>query len=401
MKYLVIGDASSMHIFNFISTVLLPCRYEVHLLTLSTRPIRKEYRDFYRENHVTVYSVAEKGYENLEKKDRFNRMLQLLYKLRLMKAVPTVDICHVQSVYKTALLMVLQNKKKFKHLILSYWGGDIEDKTDYVVNLRKKCFAFADAITVTVQQTYNEFHALYGHQFDEKLHICRFATNGLNCIHDLSGKTTREACRKAYGIPQDKICITCGYSAYAEQHQDLCLLSMQKLPDELRKKIVAIVPMQYGRFNDAYITRVKEIAAQCDFKTTVLEKYVPFEMSAKLAIATDVYLHLRDTDAFSNALKEHVYAGSYVIKGDWLLYPELEEMHAAMQSISTFDLLTETLQNVLKDFHISEEITLFAPIYELYATQAIQKQWLHIIHVALNDEKECQSTLLGEKKKNE
>lgn len=379
MNYLVIGDANSMHIFNFVKTILLPQNYKVHLVTLSTRPIRLEYMDFYHANSVTVHSVAEKGYQDLNKTDRLHRIKHLLRKFRLMNEVPYVDICHIHSVYKTSLLMLLLNKKKFGRIILSYWGGDIEDKTNSVIKLRAKCFEIADAITVTVQETYREFQRIYGHKFDEKLSICRFATDGLNCIHELSMSMSRHECRETYGIPSDRVCITCGYSAYAEQHQDKCLEIIQKLDEKIRKKIMVIVPMQYGRFDLNYIAKVKKIAESSDFPCRVLEEFVPFEKSAQLAIATDIYLHVRDTDAFSNALKEHVYAGSLVIKGDWLKYPELDEMGAKVHSLSTLGELGACLTDLLSGFEISEEICLFEPIYELYSTEAIKKQWSCVI----------------------
>ena len=61
MKYLVIGDSGSMHIFNFVKTVLLPRGYEVHLLTLSAEPVRANFREFYKENGVIVHAISEKG----------------------------------------------------------------------------------------------------------------------------------------------------------------------------------------------------------------------------------------------------------------------------------------------------------------------------------------------------
>lgn len=383
MKYLVIGDSNSMHIYNFVKTVLLPMDFEVHLLTLSILPLREEYRSFYIENNVTIHSVFEKNYKGLNKTDRLHRILNLLRKIWLMHDVPKVDICHVQSVYITSLMMVLLNKRKFKKLILSYWGGDIEDRSEFLVKTRAKCFEFCDAITVTVQQTLNEFKELYGSRYDEKLHVCRFATNGLNCINELSKKVTRKECRDSYNIPSDKIAITCGYSAYAEQHQEQCLEEIQKLPEDLRKKIFAIVPMQYGRFDQAYIEKVEAIKEKCDFDCVILDEYVPFEMSARLAIATDIYLHLRDTDAFSNALKEHIYAGSKVITGEWLKYIELEQMKAPFESIPSIDMLTSVLENKLKGFNIDNEINLFEPIYELYSTENIISQWKTIINFVL------------------
>ena len=385
MNYLVIGDSGSMHIYNFVKTVLLPRNYKVHLLTLSTKPIRHEYLEFYRQNEVAIYSLYECGYKNLDKTDKFHRLINLYRKFLLMKKVPKVDVCHVQSVYKTSIAMVLKNRKKFKRLILSYWGGDIENRSRGVVEIRKKCFALADSITVTAKQTMQDFREIYGNEFDDKLKVCRFATDGLSCINKLSREITLEECRNAYHISRNKICITCGYSAYREQHQDRCIEEINKLPKELKDKLFVIVPMQYGRLDDKeYFERVEAQKEKADFECVILKEFVPFEMSVKLAIATDIYLHLRDTDAFSNALKEHVYAGSEVVSGKWLKYIELDEMNAPVKYISDFNQLRDTLETMIENYSPKNEVVLFEPIYNLYSTENIVKAWEDVIDFAVN-----------------
>lgn len=385
MKYLVIGDAGSMHIYNFVRTVLLPRNYQVHLLTLSSEPVRELYHKFYQENGVAVYSVAGKGYSGLEKKDKLHRLMQLFYKFILMFDVPRVDVCHVHSVYKTSMYLIRFFRHKYKKLILSYWGGDIENEPERINRLREKCFPMARQITVTVERTREQFHEIYGHKYDDKLSVCRFATEGLECISRLAREGTREQYRREYGVPEGKICITCGYSAYAAQHQDECLRQIGRMPDELKARVHVIVPMQYGRFDMPYIQRVKQEAEASGVSYEVLEEYVPFEKSAMLAIATDIYLHVRDTDAFSNALKEHVYAGSLVIKGDWLIYRELEEMGANITSISSLSILKQTLERCIDGFEPDREVELFAPMYELYSEQSVREQWHRVIDASLKD----------------
>ncbi len=383
MRYLVIGDANSMHIFNFVKTFLLPRGYEIHLLTLSTQPVRDEYKNFYKENNITLHSIAEKGYEGLNNTSKPYRLLNLWRKMKLMRDVPQVDICHVHSVYKTSVAMVLRNKKKFKKLILSYWGGDVENRDPRVIKLRERAFKIADAITVTVEQTLNDFHEVHGNAFDDKLSISRFATFGLNCIKGLSDTSTREECRKAYNVPNGKILITCGYSAAKEQRQEKCLAALQALPREMKDKIHVVVPMQYCIDDIDHFENIKRLQNEVDFHCEVLTDYVPFEMSAKLAVATDIYLHLRDTDAFSNALKEHVCAGSFIITGTWLRYIELENMKAPLRYISDFSQLTETLEDVLSSYSIPDGINFFNPIYELYSTESIIKQWDKVVNSVL------------------
>ena len=388
MNFLVIGDSSSMHIYNYIKTVLLPAGHHVGVLTLSTQPIRESFLEFYKENGVDVYSLAEKGYKGLNNTSLPYRLLNLWRKTRLMKSVPQMDVCHVQSVYKTSLMLVLKNRRKFKKLILSYWGSDIRDRSEATLDLREKCFDIADAITVTVEQTLNDFREIHGDKYNDKLRVSRFATDGLNCIKAVSDTCSRADCRKAYDVPEGKIVVTCGYSATHEQHQDKILEELMQLPGELRARIYAIVPMQYGRSNKQYIDRVEELCASADFDTMVLREFVPFEMSAKLAIATDIYLHMRDTDAFSNALKEHVFAGSEIIMGNWLKYIELEKMKADFIGVDSFDEMREKLEKKLCSYVMKDDINLFMPIFDLYSTESIIGQWKSVIDFAVNNGEE-------------
>lgn len=379
MKYLIIGDANSMHIMNFVKTFLMPRGYEVHLLTLSVQRVRESYREYYKENNIILHSVAEKGYKGLHKTDRVSRVLNLWRKMRLMKELPNIDICHVHSVYKTSIAMVLQNKRKFKKLILSYWGGDIEDKNPEVLSLREKAFPIANAITVTVEQTLNYFREIHGNKYDDKTHICRFATDGLNCIKSLSEAVTREDCRKAYNVPDGKILVTCGYSAARTQRQEKVLEQMQKLPKELKDKIYVVLPMQYCIDDVKHFENVKKLSTEMDFDCEIITEYVPFEKSVQLAMATDIYLHMRDTDAFSNALKEHVFAGSDIIMGDWLKYIELEKMGADFVSVSSFEEMGAELERKLRAYTLKNDINLFMPIYELYSTESIIEQWGSVV----------------------
>ncbi len=387
MRYLVIGDASSMHVYNFIKTVLIPKNFEIHLLTLSVNPIRPEYLKFYKENAVHTYSLFEKGYKGLKKTDKFHRILNLIRRFALLSSVPKCDICHVHSLYKTSMLMLYKFKRKFKKVILSYWGSDILVLKPKELALREKCFDFADVITVTVKQIYMDFQKIHGDKYNDKLKISRFATDGLECINKLTKTLTKDTCKAEYGIPMNKICITCGYSAFSEQHQDTALLEIQKLPEDIRKKLFVIVPMQYGTAPESYKARVRDILKNSDFDGSVLETFVPFEKSVMLAMATDIYLHLRDTDGFSNALKEHVFAGSNIICGKWLKYIELDEMNAKITYIESFDELKDKLLSLINSTDFSKDIELFRPIYDLYSTEKIKKAWEDVISFAITKQK--------------
>lgn len=376
-KYLIIGDANSMHIYNFVKTVVLPLDYEIHLMTLSCERVKESYREFYKINNITLHSIAEKLGKTVPNATRKQRLFNLIKKWKLARSLPNFDICHIHSVYKTSMLLYLMNRKKFRYLIASYWGGDIEEKRSFVVKMRKKCFRYAKAITVTTKKTYEDFQEIYGTIFNNKLQICRFATAGIECIRSIYTKKDAFECKKDLDIPTQKICITCGYSAYAEQHQDTILSKIALLPNEIKKSIFVIVPMQYGRYNKEYIDKVHNEAEKCGCEYRILEEYYSFEKNAEVTVATDIYIHMRDTDAFSNSLKEQVYSGSQCLVGSWLKYYELEEINVDIMRVDNFDSLPDKLlESILSKKNKKE---LVVPIYELYSSEAIKAQWGNII----------------------
>lgn len=380
MKYLVIGDANSMHIYNYVKNVLLKFDFEIHLMTLSTECVRQEYQNFYKVNNVILHSLAQKKIPSLRNKSIKDRLLNFYLKYKLLDEVGKIDICHIQSVYKTSIFFYLLKRKNFNHFIASYWGGDIENLNSLVVKIRKIAFSFADVITVTTLKTYNEFKELYGNIFDNKLQICRMATEGLDWIHNISQAKTIRDCRKELDLPLDKVIITCGYSAYADQHQDIILDMISKLSAEIKRNIYVIVPMQYGRYNKTYIKKVEEKAQRVGCEYKILEEYFSFEKNAKLTISTDIYLHMRDTDAFSNSLKEHVYAGTRIIIGNWLKYYELEQMEAPVNYVDSFEQLPLLLEKlILESIHEGHKKYLFSPMYVMYSQDGIQKQWCEIL----------------------
>lgn len=386
MKYLIVGDANSMHIYNFVKNVLLYKDIEIFLFTLSIEPINNNYREFYGKNDIVVFSVAE-HYKYIENNNYFSRVINLLRKYLLFKKIPKMDICHIQSVYKTSLLLYLNNKRKFKKLILSYWGGDIEDVNKRVIKVREKTFCYANKITVTVEQTLLDFQKIYGHKYDKKLQICRFATEGLEEINKIASSKTKFEIKEEFSIPKNKICITCGYSAYRTQHQDKIIYQLSKLSNAIKKNIFIIIPMQYGRNDMEYIEMVKKQATESSIEYMILEEYFSFNKMAKLSLATDIYINLRDTDAFSNTLKEQVFSGSVVVSGSWLKYLELEKMNAPLIKIDSFKELPLLIESIINNFDDFNTIKLFQPIYQLYGTNSIRNQWSEVIEETLNAEK--------------
>lgn len=58
---------------------------------------------------------------------------------------------------------------------------------------------------------------------------------------------------------------------------------------------------------------------------------------------------------------------------------QLHEMEAPILLMPSFGSLGECLDRAFEETKILDKITLFEPIYELYSTQAVKKQWSDLI----------------------
>lgn len=373
MKYLIISDAASMHIYNFVRFFLLDKseNNEIYILRHSVCPIPEQYARFYAENNITVFSPGKEDDGN----GKLATVKRFLRKVLFLKKLGKADVCHIQYAHRSSCLLYRMFKRNFTKLIITFWGTDILKPPAKEVEQQRKTLPYADKITVTVENSKNVFIDRFGHGYDDKLVIAHFASGALPKIKEFSETTTKAECRKAFGIPNGKRCLVCGYNADHDQRQDICLEEIGKLPQEIKDTLYCIVPMQYGRTDTAYIDRVKLTAQKCGCEYEILEEYVPFERNATMCLATDIYLNLRVSDAFSNAMKEQIVSGSLMIQGEWMKYIELDKMNAPVVKISKLSELHTVLEKVMREYKFSDEIKIFIPMFELFNPSSLKKEW--------------------------
>ncbi len=371
MKYLIISDAASMHIYNFIKNSLLGRGYDIYVLRHSVMNIPEQYQKFYNENNITIFSPGKAG----DKRSAIFTSIRFLKKCIFLIKLGKVDICHIHYAHRSSCTLYKLFRFNFKKMILSFWGTDILNPPEAEAQQQKSVLKYANAVTCTVEHTKAIFQQRFGHQYDDKLYFGRFAGGALEYIKDYSAKIPRSKCRGSFNIPEGKICIVCGYNANPAQHQDLILKQVSMLTQDMRDKLHLIIPMQYGIVDKYYMDRVAEQAAIAGCSYEILRDYVPFEQNAQLSLATDIYLNLRETDAFSNVMKEQIYAGSLMIQGTWLVYEELDQINANVIKIESIDQLHNLLPKILSNYTIPENHHLFEPLYNLFSIEAARRSW--------------------------
>lgn len=370
-KYLIISDAASVHIYNYVRQNLEGRDYDIYILRHSVRQIPAQYAKYYEEHNITVFSPGPES-EGAGKAATIKRFLR---KLRYLCSLGTIDVVHIHYLHRSSLLLYRIFRYRIKKLILSYWGDDVLIPMEKEVKAQKKCLPYADAITVTVQHSKDVFQNRFGQSYNDRLHVVHFPNGGVCIIRDLLKKMSKLDCRRFFDIPDGKICIVCGYSSDEDQKQDICMEEISLLSDEIKKHIHVILPMQYGAGNQNYKNRVLEMAQKSGCSYQILTEYVPHEVNAKLCIATDVYINVRKSDASSNFMKEELYAGAVMIQGDWLIYKELENAGERIVKIQKMNEIHEVLEKMVPKIDLNAANKPFEYIYETWGPEYTKIEW--------------------------
>lgn len=373
MNYLVISDAGSMHVFNFIKNTLSGRGWNVYILSHSVVKIPELYSKYYKENNITVINVSDETFAT--ETGLYAKYKKLRYKYREIKRIGTIDVCHIHCLASSSCLLYLLTRKSIKKLILTFWGSDIIKDRKGEVFLQKKCMPYANAITLSTKHTLNVFHQKFGHSYDDKVQIVRFISGALENIKYNTSFMSREDCKRELGFPLDKVTVMIGYNADPDQHQDFCVRNLNLLDEELRDRIHVVVPLQYARRDMHYIENVKTELSKSSFSYSLLEEYFDSNKMSLLSIATDLYVNIRNTDAFSCCMKEQLYSGTIMIQGDWLEYIELDEIQWERIKIDKLEDLRIAVSYILKKYPTIVPKVKCELMWNLFSPQGVKSQW--------------------------
>lgn len=373
MKYLIISDAGSMHVYNFIKCSLLGRGFQISILSHSTKPIPDQYESFYKNNGIKVYSI-----QNLPcKMDRgvVARWKKFAYKFDAINELGDIDVCHIHYLHIQSCLLYLLKRSHFKHLILTYWGSDIiklDAKTKF---FQRICMKYADRITLSVTKTLKIYYQQFGHKYDDKVQILRFLSGALDEIKDKLENSSCKECKQSLELPLDKKIITIGYNADPAQHQDDFISNLSTLPQRIKEKLYIVVPMTYSKISRDYEDNTSKALSSCGISGRILSDYMNYDQMSSLAMATDIYVNARETDAFSNSMKEMLFAGTLMIQGSWLTYEELDDINWPRVFLNDRSELAEKVTYLIDERPDMLEKKSCEFVWNTFSKVGVRKQW--------------------------
>lgn len=236
-------------------------------------------------------------------------------------------------------------RMKTKKLNLNVGGSDFYRADTADRDFKRKLIEKADIITAETEGTVKDFKGYYG-AIAQKTGLLPFGVEVLDFIKR-SGNISLDSIKKKFGIPADKIIVTCGHNA-SRAHQHIKIIeAVSRLPEDIKKQIVFVFPMTYDRAKEESIREVAESLEDSKLEYVILTEFMDFQKMAEYAMISDIMLHVQTTDQLSSTMLEEMYAGSIIIAGSWLPYKSLHEMGIYFLDVDTVSAITKTLHNVV------------------------------------------------------
>ena len=323
-RFLMIADADGFWTMRLLKYLILPQGYEVVLFPIWGNGGR--YDDFYRENGVTVYR-DEHTLPIIRHIPRVRMWARIFANARALLRMGPFDVVHNNYLSQRDLALGRIIARKCKaHWVASFWGSDLMRSSPAALRLMKPYLDEAHTISVHNQLNVDMIRQTYGEAIAQKTHLLYFGQMGYGDIDTAREKYTLAQCRARFGIEENRFVVCVGYSASSAQQQREVIETLSALPRERLEKMTLVLQQTYGENDPAYVAQTREMAARLPCQTVSLTRFMGPEESAMLRLSADMFVLAIKTDAFSASMQEYLYAGACVVKGSWLVYPQLDDM---------------------------------------------------------------------------
>ena len=232
------------------------------------------------------------------------------------------DIIHCHWLTGHTVFCVELLKSHCSVLIGTFWGGEFTQQyvfgSKYIYNkYLNKFLSRCDAVI----NSNDIFEIIYKRfpSFNGKIYLGNLGASGLDNLKKLLKNSSKDACKRYYGLPIDKLSVQIGYSGKSlHRHLDI-IAELCKHP-ELKDKIHILNPMNRDQ-SSIYAQKVIQEIEKAGFThTTIVNRFLSDEEVSILRYSTDIVLQLAEFDGFSRSILESFCAKAIVIYGNWLNY---------------------------------------------------------------------------------
>lgn len=319
MNILLLGNSDSVFVKDFCLKVLN--EKDINTVVLSPT-LSKNYGKDYDANSIREVKWPYSFLISMSKNPNvFLTRIRELKKLRKeIGFEDKIDVMHVHFVEPVHLIYFFSFWKKARRRVLTFWGSDIFKVSRKSIKLLPYFLKHATSIVFMIQNQCDCFQNIFGHKYDDKIHIIDFGNSLLDVIDRVTQKFSIIECKQHFNLSTDKYIVHIGYNAFKGQQHVEILKSFSLLSSEILHKMQLVFHVSYGRGNDFddYKRQLMKMMDESEMEYVFIDSYLQGEELAMFRCACDLFVYGQSTDARSASPLEYVYAGARFVCPKWL-----------------------------------------------------------------------------------
>jgi len=315
----------------------------------------------------------------------------LFLKMRkIINDLPQFDVIHFMWIDWYYGLWVQNLSRKANYIFASVGGSDLyrDSRRWFVRFFQKRIIRRSDWLSSENIGTKDYFYKVYGDSISNAPHsIIRYGVDILDGIIEIDKRRNVSpeyvvSLKEKWGIPHDKIIVTCGYNGRVE-HQHLKMIeSFEKCSKEVLDKYFFVIPMTYAVASEEYVNEVSDRLSQVVGTDgfIIMREFMNVDEMAENVVISDVMIHVQTTDQMSSTMLAHMYNGNIVIAGDWLPYEFLREEGVNFYDVKDCGGLNWYLDDICGkiDEYKSASVGNADIIYRLSSWESMSGEWYKV-----------------------
>lgn len=373
-RHFIIGNPSSVWMREYIKEIHVKNNDLVYITVFDESELKN--KDVYEKMGVHLVTIG----KNSSVSEKFMKAIRLIHfgiKHRKHEVFDIVEIHyppHSFQAYIIAFTLKIMNTKSF----IMFWGSDILPLNDSDAKKLERIISNVNAINKLSNKTYKVFNQHYGNRYDHLFlpEALRFGTLALPYIDDLLKKKGKFLCKDEYGIKNGKITIAIGYNGNERQQHLKVLQELNKLPNNIKKKIQIILHI-VGINSLEYKNKVINAAKESGMDYIIEEKMLDFEQISRMRVATDIFIHAQTTDGLSGSIRECFSSDTIVINPSWIKYDEFDKLGLEYIQFEKFEDLTTIIYECVSNgtainFEKNKKL-----IHSAYSWESVYDTWIN------------------------
>lgn len=373
-KILLIADSDALWTKRAVEYLLLPAGYEIVIFPIWGH--KGQFDDYYREHDVTVYRDPHR-LPVIRHIPRVRMWARIALNARDLAKYGPFDVVHNHYLSQRDLSLGWRVSRRFHaRWVCTFWGSDLLRASDRALRQMLPYLRRCDRLTACNERMRDKLRQSCGEELYQKTRMTIWGQDGFAAIDRVLSTETREDCRAHYGIRPGNYVVSIGYSADNAQHQLEVVEALSALPKENLSHMTLVLQQTYVKRDPAYMERVRQAAEALPCQVVVLRDFLDLTETAWLRLCADLFILAISTDAFAASMQEYLYAGAVFLMGDWLGYPQLDELGIPINRFHEYKELPALVQQAMngKLQRATDEQRALLPAH--YSWDAVHKDWL-------------------------